>query len=57
MTFAELEACVAGFNKANGGASGVRNPKNWTDADMDEAEELFDQAMARNAARGVTHGD
>jgi hypothetical protein len=57
MTFEEFAACVAGFNRANGGGAGVRHARDWTDADMDEAEALFDEVERRNAARGASDGD
>jgi hypothetical protein len=48
MTFAEFEACVDGYNRANGGKSG---PKEMTESEMDEAEALLDAAERRNAMR------
>ncbi len=51
MSFDEFNACVSGYNKANG-ASGDMSPAEWA-----KAEELLEEVEARNAARLKTDGD
>lgn len=54
MSFEEFEACVVGYNKANGG--GKKHPRDATDAEMDEGLALLEEVERRNAAR-LNRGD
>lgn len=49
MSFAEFEACLAGYNKSQGG--GKKHPRDMTDAEMDEGDRLLEEVERRNARR------
>lgn len=50
MSFDEFEACVKGFNEANGDG-GPRHPRDISDEEMDEGDRLLEEVERRNAAR------